>query len=98
QAHAEVALVAQVEFGQQVDAVRDQAAPEVQVAVVGVGLHADRVVGDGGIGFFDTPGAAVLDRVVPGHGNVGIAGLELDGGCRGRRKRQDAGSSQGGKS
>ncbi|MNN23342.1 hypothetical protein D3C81_1367370 [compost metagenome] len=82
QAQAVVALVAQVEFGQQVEAVGDQALVEVAVTIVGVGLRTDGVVGDAGIDITHAPGGAVLDGVVPGHAEIRIAAVDLEGECR----------------
>ncbi|MNY04922.1 hypothetical protein D3C86_1376250 [compost metagenome] len=93
EAQAVVALVAQVELGEQVEAVGDQPFVEVEIAVVGVGLRADGVVGDVGVGILHAPGGAVLDGVVPRHAHIGIAGVDLEGERRssGRQARNRAG-------
>ena len=66
-------FVAGVEFGEQVQAIGDQATTEVTVAVVQVGVGGELVGG-----LLHAPGVAVLDGVVPADRQVLVTSVELE--------------------
>ncbi|MNY65969.1 hypothetical protein D3C86_2033270 [compost metagenome] len=78
-------FVLDVEFGQDIQAIRNEPAIKISVAVIQVGIAIGRTRADRDlvIEFVHAPGVAVLDRVVPGRRKIGITRVDLEG-VRGR--------------
>ncbi|MCY1547595.1 hypothetical protein D9M68_836630 [compost metagenome] len=87
-----VARAGQVQLGQQVQPVGDQALFEVVVAVVLVDGQR-RLRRQRGRGALEALHQAVLDGVVPAQGPVGVAGVDLDrrGRLCGQQRQKEAG-------
>lgn len=90
EAEPHVALEAHVEFGEQVEAIGDQAAVKIEVPVIGIRLRPDRVVRHLRVHATHPPAGAVLDGVVPRHADIRVAGVDLE--RRGRPARHDCSS------
>ena len=77
-ADAHVVSIAQIELREQVKPVRNQAAGEITVTVIGVDLRACIRGRPVRVLLFDAPARIVFDGIVPAHRQIGIACIDGD--------------------